>query len=134
MALESIMLVKEKRDKSLKGRFCVDGRKHCSTMGKDELASSTVAMDSVFITASIEATKHRDVAVLDLPGTYLSADMDDEEEVLVVRHAPLTELMALTAPRSIANLSLLTTTGPIPVHETPKGLVWPIEVRAALLS
>ena len=93
------MTVKEKRDESLKGRFCTDGRKQRGTMEKDESALPTVAMDSVFITASMEAAEHRDVAVVDLPGAYLSADMDDEEEVLMVLRGPLAELMALTAPQ-----------------------------------
>ena len=57
MALESIMTVKEKRDESLKGRFCADSRKQRGTMEKDESTSPTVAMDSVFITAAMEAAE-----------------------------------------------------------------------------
>ena len=82
MALESIMTVKEKCDKSLKGRFCVDGRKQHGTMEKDKSVSPTVTMDSVFITASIKAAENRSFAVFDLPDTYLSADMNDKEEVM----------------------------------------------------
>ena len=68
-------------------------------MEKDESASTTVAMDSVFITASMEAAEGRNVDVVDLPDVYLSADMDNEEEVLVVIRGPLAKLMALTAPQ-----------------------------------
>ena len=57
-------------------------------------------MDFVFIMASIEATENRDVFLVDLPSVYLIADMGDEEEVLVVLGAPLTEIMVLTAPKS----------------------------------
>ena len=61
--------------------------------------TSPVAMDSVFITTSIEATKNRNVVVVTLPGAYLSAAIDDKEEVIMVLHGPLTEIMALTAPQ-----------------------------------
>ena len=37
--------------------------------------------------------------MVDIPGTYISADMDNEEEVLIVLYNPLTELMALSAPQ-----------------------------------
>ena len=46
----------------------------------------------------MEAAGHHDVAVINLSGAYLSADMDDEEAVLVLR-GPLAELMALTEPQ-----------------------------------
>ena len=53
-------------------------------MEKDESASPTVGLDSVFITATIEAAEGKDVAVVDVPGAYLSADMDGNKEVLMV--------------------------------------------------
>ena len=56
-------------------------------------------MDSVFITASTKAAKNLNVVVIDLPSAYLSADMDDEEEVLMVLHGPLAELIPLAAPQ-----------------------------------
>ena len=93
------MTVKEKQDESLKGRFCMDRCKPRGTMEKDKSASPTVAMDSVFITATIEAAENHNVVVVDLPNAYLSADMEHEEEVLVVLRGPLAELMALTAPQ-----------------------------------
>ena len=57
------MTVKEKDDESLKRRFCADGQGQQGT---------------------IKATEGMDIAVVDLPGAYLSADMDDKEEVLMV--------------------------------------------------
>merc|ERR1712086_1181062 len=97
-ALESIMHVKHKRDDSKKARLCADGRKQRLTMRKDETTSPTVCTDSVFITAAIEASENRRTAVVDLPGAYLSANMDDEEEVLMVMRGDLAEMMALAAP------------------------------------
>ena len=73
------MTVKQKRYDSLKGRLCADGRKQRGTMRKEDAAPPTVCTDSVLITAVIEARERRRLAVVDLLGAYLSANMDDEE-------------------------------------------------------
>jgi hypothetical protein len=52
----------------------------------------------VFITATIEAAENRRTAAVDLPGAYLSADMNNEEEVFMVMRGDLAEMMALAAP------------------------------------
>ena len=36
-----------------------------------------MALESVLISAVVEVAEGRDVAVTDIPGTYLSAEMDD---------------------------------------------------------
>ena len=97
-SLESIMAVKQKRDNSLKIHLCVDGRKQRDTMQKGAAASPTVSTDSVFITATIEAAERHRVAVVDLPGAYLSVDTENKDEVLIVMKGRLAELMALAAP------------------------------------
>ena len=42
--------------------------------------------------------ENRDVAIVDLPGIYLSTDMDYDEEVFMVLRGPLVDLMTLTVP------------------------------------
>ena len=37
-----------------------------------------MSLESVLITAVVDAYEHRDVAIVDIPGSYLSADMDEE--------------------------------------------------------
>ena len=94
-------------------------------MEKDELASPIVAMDSVFITTTIEAVKNRDIAVVVLPGAYLSADMDDKEEVLMVLRGPLANLMALIAPQVYCKFVTIDNNRlPNSVRQTSKGLIW----------
>ena len=92
------MHVKHKRDDSKKAHLCADGRKQRLTMRKDESASPTVCTDSVFITAAVEAAERRRTAVVEIPGAYLSADMDNEEEVLMVLRGDLANMMALATP------------------------------------
>ena len=98
-ALESIMTVKEKRTGDLKGRFCVNGSKQRGTIPREEAASPTVNLDSVFLTAAIDAHEGRDVAVVDLPGAYLSVKLEDPDTVDMVLRGTMAELMALTAPQ-----------------------------------
>ncbi len=57
----------------------------------------TVMTESVLITAAIEAMEGRDVAVIDLLGAFLNADMD--EVVHMVLRGRLAELMVKFAPQ-----------------------------------
>jgi hypothetical protein len=76
-ALKSLMFLKGKRDGSIKGRTCTDGRKQRETATPGDAASPTVSLESVLITAVIEAHEGRDIAVVDVHGALFSADMDE---------------------------------------------------------
>jgi hypothetical protein len=95
-ALESLMFLKEKRDGKIKGRTCADGRKQREGSTKSDATSPTVALESVLITATIDAFERRDVAIVDVPGVFLTADMD--KEVIMCLRGRLVELMVKTAP------------------------------------
>jgi hypothetical protein len=94
--LESLMFLKEKRDGSIKGRACADGRNKREGPTKSDATSPTVALKSVLITATIDAFEKREVAIVDMPGAYLTADMD--EEVFMCLMGRLAELMVKTSP------------------------------------
>jgi hypothetical protein len=95
-ALESLMFLKEKRDGTIKGRACADGRKQRETAVPGAATSPTVSLEAVLITATIDAYEERDVAIVDVPGAFLSADMD--EEVIMTIRGRLAELMVKAAP------------------------------------
>jgi hypothetical protein len=95
-ALSSLMLLKEKRDKTVKARMCADGRKQREDWTKQESTSPTVATEPVFITAVIDAHEGRDVACFDIPGAFLHADSD--EDITMVLKGRLAELMVQVAP------------------------------------
>jgi hypothetical protein len=95
-ALESLMFLKEKRDGSIKGRTCADGWEQWETAEPVATTSPTVYLKYVLVTSTIEAFEGREVAVVDIPGAYLSADMD--EEVIMLLRGRLVELMVKTAP------------------------------------
>ena len=75
--LRIINLIKEKRNGRLKGRSVADGQPQRELYTKDETSSPTATPESVLLTAMIDAVEDRHVAVADITGAYLSADMDD---------------------------------------------------------
>jgi hypothetical protein len=95
-ALESLMFLKEKRGGKIKGRACADGQNQTETAVPGAATSSTVALESVLITATIDAYDKRHVAVFDVPGAFMSANMD--EEVIMEIQGRLAELMMKAAP------------------------------------
>ena len=90
-AIKLLMFLKEKGDNSIKGRGCADGQMQKNKYKKKEVVSPTVATESVLMTAAIEAKENRDVAVVDIPGAFLQADID--EEVWMALDETLAELM-----------------------------------------
>jgi hypothetical protein len=96
-AISSLMFLKEKQDKSIKGRACADGRKqHNDWPTKQDSTSPTVSTESVFITAMIDAHKERDVGCFDIPGAFLHADSN--EDIIMTLKGKLAELMVQVAP------------------------------------
>ena len=65
------MFLKEKWNGDIKGRGCADGRPQRLYKSKEETASPTIITESLFITCSMEAREGRDVAIVDIPGTFL---------------------------------------------------------------
>ena len=76
-ALAYLMFLKRKRGGKIKGRGCADGWKQRAYTAKEDAASPTVANEAMFLTAVIEAMEGREVAVFDVPGTFMQADMDE---------------------------------------------------------
>jgi hypothetical protein len=82
-ALEYLMFLKEKKNGSIKGRGCADGRKQRETTTKEEASAPTVAIESV--------------ATVDIPGAFMHADMD---EIVHVRlRGKMAELIAALDPK-----------------------------------
>ena len=76
-ALRAVNLIKEKRDGTLKGRTCADGRRQRGQFEKSETASPTVSPEALFLSLMIDAKEGRHVATADVASAYLNADMPD---------------------------------------------------------
>jgi len=65
------------RSSKLKGRTCADGRSQRFKYTKEETTSPTVSTDALMISLKINAKEQRDVAMADVEGAYLHADVED---------------------------------------------------------
>lgn len=102
-ALRTIMFLKLKRDGRLKSRLCADGRGQPRQYGVTEVkvSSPTVATESVFTTAAIEAFEERHVVTADIEGAYLHANIegaDDDDEVIIVLDPIMTTILVAICP------------------------------------
>lgn len=98
-ALRYLMFLKQKRDGSIKGRGCADGRKQREHAAKHEVSSPTISTEAVFIIVSIAAKERRDVATVDIPGAFLQTDLDEDEKILIRFEGRMAELLAMIDPK-----------------------------------
>ena len=89
-AVPSLMFLTEIRDKSIKARKCTGGKKQKDYIPKEKAASSKIMLESILITATVEAVDKRKVAVIDLPGALVHTKND--REVLMKMEGKLDEL------------------------------------------
>lgn len=82
-ALEYLMFLKEKRNKEIKARGCVDGRPQQNYLSKEEVSSSTVILESVFMIAVIGAKEERHHITLDIPGAFLQTGVEDGDRIIL---------------------------------------------------
>ena len=75
--LNIITMIKEKRDGKIKARACADGRKQRRYIPKEEATSPTIQLESLIMSLIIDAKEGRDVAIANVVGAYLKANMLD---------------------------------------------------------
>ena len=75
-SLGYLMFLKRKRNGKIKARGCADGRPQRAYIPQEDARAPTVSMEALFMTAVIDAIENRTVAVVDIPGAFMQADMD----------------------------------------------------------
>jgi hypothetical protein len=97
--LESHLFLKEKRDANVKGRMVAGGNKQRGKIENIDASSPTAALESVLLTAIINAHEGCDIAVIDIPSAFLQICLEDDADKAIVRlHGKLAELMVKVAP------------------------------------
>jgi hypothetical protein len=96
-ALHYLMHLKKKHCGRIKGRGCADGRKQRVYKTKEESSSPTVAIESLFLTAVIDAKEGRYVATCDIPGAFMHADMDEIVHMKI--EGPMAKLLVNIDPK-----------------------------------
>ena len=76
-ALRYLMFLKKKRNCVIKGRGCADGRPQRIYKTKEETSSLTASIESILITSVMDALENRDIAYVDIPGSFLQTKASD---------------------------------------------------------
>ena len=94
------MFLKEKWTSVIKGWGCANGQPQRLYTGKAESASSTILMESVLLTAVIEAQECQAVYMADIPGAFMQGDQD--EVIHMVLHSTLATMLVECDPELYA--------------------------------
>ena len=67
----------------MKGRTCANGRKQKRYLKHGEtIPSPTASLEAIIGTLLIDAKEGRDVAIFDIPGAYLHAEMPVDKKIV----------------------------------------------------
>ena len=99
-ALRAIIFLKKKRCGRIKACACTDGRKQRLLYSKEDASSPTVRTESVLLTLLIDAMEGRDVAIVDVPGAFLQARLDEIVHLCLI--GLLADLMIKISPETYA--------------------------------
>ena len=97
--LDSIMLLTEKDDGVIKGRNCANGSVQRKYISKEDTASPTAKLESILLTAVIEAKEDRDTRTVDIPNAFMQTRVEDDKDKVIIRmRGRLAEYMERIAP------------------------------------
>jgi hypothetical protein len=74
-AMESLIFLIEKRDDSIKARFCANGSTQPAHIPCEEASSPTAASEAIITAGVIEAKQRRDVMMADAPNAFVQTDI-----------------------------------------------------------
>ena len=77
IALNLLVVIKQKRCGKIKGRVVADGRKQRKYAQKEDATSLSMKLESLLVSLVIDGKENRDVATADIVGGYLLAGMKD---------------------------------------------------------
>ena len=92
-ALLAINLIKEKRCGRIKGRAVADGSTHRKFVPREEATSPTASLEAQMAALLIDVHKDRDVAIFDVLGAYLHADLPEGKFVLLKIEGQFIDIM-----------------------------------------
>ena len=92
-ALRAINLIKLKRSGKVKGRMCADGSIQRGYISKEDSSSPTISLQALFATCIIDSIEGWKVQTFDVPGTYLHAEIPEEERVFMKFEKEFVDIM-----------------------------------------
>ena len=121
-----LMFLTEKRDKSIKGRLVYNGKPTREYLDREDTASPTAALESIMLTAIVDAKEERDVMMADLPNAFIQTELlemkDGDKKMIMKITGVLVDLMVEMAAEVY---------GPYVVYEKGTKVIY-VEVLRAL--
>jgi hypothetical protein len=96
-ALSSLLFLKKKRTRKVKGQACLNGAPQRAYIPKEDAALPTLSTESTFITTAIAASERRTIRCYNVPSTFVNTDVD--EDILMVLKGELADMMIQIAPQ-----------------------------------
>ena len=98
----ALMFLTERRDKSVKGQMVYNGKPTREWLTSEDSASPTAALESIMLTAVIDAHEGRDIMCADIPNASIQAEMPDisdgEERVAMKITGMLVDMLVQPSP------------------------------------
>ena len=125
-AVDALMFLSEKRDKSKKGRMVYNGKPTREWLSREDSASPTAAHESVQLTGVIDAREERDVMCGDVPNAFIqalipNAEKDGNERVIMKITGVLVDMLVQLNPEMY---------GPYVVYENGRKVLYVQVLRA----
>ena len=100
--VEAMLLLTEKRDGTVKGRAVHNGKPTRAWLNKDKCSSPAVSMESLCITAIIDALEARDIMTNDIPNAFIQTNMptdpDEKDRVIMKISGVLVDMLVELSP------------------------------------
>jgi hypothetical protein len=84
-AMESLIFLAEKRDKTIKARMCANGSTQRTYIAREEAMSPTAATGAILITGVIDAKQRRDVMTLDVPNVFVQTPIPQTGDKVIMK-------------------------------------------------
>ena len=121
----ALMFLGEKRDGTIKGRMVYNGKPTREWLSREDSASPTAALESIMLTAVIDAHEGRDVMTCDIPNAFIQALMpevkDGDERVMMKITGVLVDMLVELNPELY---------GPYVVYEKNRKVLYVQVIRA----
>jgi hypothetical protein len=101
-SVDALMFLGEKRDKSIKGRIVYNGKPTREWLSRIDLTSPTAALESIMLTAIVDAKEGRDVMTCDIPNAFIQTKLpkveEDDERIIMKITGVLGDLLVSLSP------------------------------------
>jgi hypothetical protein len=78
--VDALMFLTEKRDKSVKGRMVYNGKPTREWLSREDSSSPTAALESIMLTAIVDAKEGRDVMTCGIPNAFIQTKLPNIEK------------------------------------------------------